>query len=156
MELGPMTVEIEVMGHKLSLHPISTEQLIELWDRFPVLIALLEGTDTKEAAKVAGPVAIAHVIACASGEMNDPAAVDVARTIGAGKQAEIIEKIMEITFEDGTVPFLNRIKKNSVDTLNLLNVVSAPESSAAWSASLVGDEPRPVRLRPHLVNSASG
>lgn len=157
MELGPMTSEIEVMGQKLTLKPISTKSLITLFDTFPVLIQFLEGNSIEDAVKIVGPIAVAHVIACSTGEMDNPAAVEVAMHLGVGKTAEAIEKIIEITFEDGTGPFVERIGKSSRDTMPLLGMVgSEPEYSVPWSASLTGDEPRPMRLRPRLVNSASG
>lgn len=147
MELGPMTREISVMGQKLTVHPVSVKELIALFEKFPVLMELMEGKPLDEAVKIVGPVAVAHVIACATGEMDNPAAIEVAMTLGAGKTAEIIEKVSEITFEDGTGPFVERIGKNSRDTTNLLSVVSPQESSVPWSASLVGDEPRKPPLR---------
>lgn len=156
MELGPMTAEITVMGKPLTLHPISTGELIKLFDMFPVLIRLLEGQSIDDAIKFIGPVAVAHVIACATGEMDDEVAIQIAMRLGVGKTAEAIEKIMEITFEDGTGPFVERIGKNSRDTTNLLSVVSPQASSVPWSASLEGDEPRPTPSRPRLVNSARG
>lgn len=156
MELGAMTRDVQVMGKALTLHPISTGDLIKLFDMFPVLIRLLEGQSIDDAIKFVGPHAIANVIACSSGEMNDEGAIAVALRLGVGKTAEIIEQIMEITFEDGTGPFVERIGKSSRDTMNLLNVVSPQASSVPWSASLEGDEPRPTPLRPRLVNSASG
>jgi hypothetical protein len=156
MELGPMTGEITVMGEKLTLRPISTANLIVLFDKFPVLIELLEGKPLEDAVKIVGPLAVAHVIACSTGEMENPAAITVAMNLGVGKTAEAVEKIMEITFEDGTGPFVERIGKSSKDTMNLLNVVSVQESSVPWSASLTGDEPRPMRLKPRLASSRSG
>ena len=152
MELGPMTREIEVMGSKLTLHPVSTGELIKLFDMFPVLIRLLEGESIDDAIKFVGPHAIAHVIACATGEMDDPEAIAVALKLGVGKTAEIIEVIMEITFEDGTGPFVERIGKNSRDTTNLLSMVSQQEYSVPWSASLEGDEQPKMRLKPRLVS----
>jgi hypothetical protein len=144
MELGPMTAEVSVMGSTLTLRPISVEQLIELFDKFPVLIELLGGSG-KNAAKTAGPVAVAHVIATSTGEADIPEAIERARRLGAGAVAEIVDKIMEITFEDGTGPFVERIKKSTQDTKTLMSEGSSTESSAPWSASLVGDAPRPPR-----------
>lgn len=157
MELGPMASDIDVMGQKLTLYPISVGQLIELFSKFPILIKLLEGKPLEDAVSIIGPIAVANVIACATGEGDNPAAVAVAMKLSAGKVAEAVEKIMEITFEDGTGPFVERIGKNSRDTTNLLSMVSAQESSVPWSASLVGEEDqRPMRLKPRLVNSVSG
>ncbi len=145
MELGPMTADVAVMGKALTLRPISTGQLIELFDKFPVLIELLGG-ESKNAAKKAGPLAIAHVIATSTGDVNNPEAVKLASQLGVGKVAEIIDKIMEITFEDGTGPFIQRIKRATHNTKTLMNEDSSEESSVPWSASLTGDEPRKTRL----------
>ena len=144
LELGPMTREVTVMGQPLTLHPISVENLIKLWSQFPVLVQLLEGHSTDEAIKIIGPVAIAHVIACATGDMEKPEAIEAAMHIGVGKVAEIIEQIIEITFEDGTAPFLARIEKNSANSMPLVSMVSRQESSVPWSASLEGDELSPM------------
>ncbi len=147
LELGPMTEEISVMGGTLTIRPITTGELIALMSAFPVLIELLGGAKNgKEAAALAGPVAIAHVIATASGEADNPEAVAVAERLGVGKVAEIIDKIMEITFEDGTAPFVERIKRATRNTKTLMSEDSSEESSVPWSASLTGDPPRPTRL----------
>lgn len=145
MELGPMTAEVTVMGHVLTLKPLSTEQLIDLFAKFPVLIELLGGPGSN-AVKTAGPVAIAHVIATSTGEGDNPEAVARARHLSVGKVAEIVDKIYEITFEDGTGPFIQRIKRATQNTKTLMSGDSSQESSVPWSASLTGDAPKKTRL----------
>lgn len=151
MELGPMTADIPVMGGTLTVRPISTGQLIELFSKFPVLIELMGGERAGGIATI-GPVALAHVIATATGEADNTDAIKVASELGVGKVAEIIDKVMEITFEDGTGPFMERIKRATRDTKTLMSGDSVPESSVPWSASLTGDEPRPVRSRLRRVS----
>jgi len=145
MELGPMTETISVMGSNLTIRPISTEQLIGLLSKFPVLVELLGGQRSEQAIQVAGSIAIAHVIATATGEVDNPEAVERAAQLGVGKVAEILDKILEITFEDGVDPFMRRIEKTTRNTQILMGN-SSEESSVPWSASLTGDAPRRTRL----------
>ncbi len=146
MELGPMTEEILVMGGTLTIRPITVGQLIALFSRFPVLIELLGGQKSSDIVSIAGTVALAHVIATATGDIDNPEAVERAEQLGVGKVAEIIDKIMEITFEDGVGPFVQRIKTATRNTKILMSEDSSLESSVPWSASLTGDEPRQTRL----------
>jgi hypothetical protein len=146
-----MTVDVTVMGTPLTLRPISTGQLIELFGQFPVLIELLGGPGAN-AVKTAGPVALAHVIATSTGEGNNPAAIERASQLSVGKVAEIIERIMEITFEDGTGNFMKRIKIATQNVKTLMSEDSSTESSAPWSASLTGDVLSLRRSKLHRVN----
>jgi hypothetical protein len=147
MELGPMTRDVDVMGKTLTLRPISTREVIMLLAKFPDIAEFLDPRVDRTVTVVKiGPLAVAHLIACATGELDRPEAIEAAMGLGVGKMMEVLESIFEITFEDGVAPFMMRIKRllGSIPTLE-----SAQESSAPWSASLVGDEPR----RPRLVRA---
>ncbi len=146
MELGPMTVDITIMGKTLTIRPISTGQLILLFSRFPVLMEMLGGQKSEDSTGVVGAVAIAHVIATATGEADNPEAIAVAEQLGVGKVTEMLDRILEITFEDGTEPFIERIKRVTKSTKILMSEDSSAESSVPWSASLTGDAPRKTRL----------
>ena len=146
MELGPMTRDVEIMGSKLTLRPISTREIILLLSKFPQ-IAELFGSDREVATIEIGPEALAHIVACSTGELHNPEAIEAATRLGLGKIMEILDVVMEITFEDGVDPFMVRVKK----MLGVVSPLSAiadlgQESSTPWSASLVGDEPRKPRL----------
>jgi hypothetical protein len=158
LELGPMTVEVTVRGSSLTLWPLSVDDVIKLFSEFPQLVGLV--TDNKSdragAVKDIGPLAIAKVIACSTGELNNPKAIEVAKNLGVGKTTEIVDKIMEITFEDGVGPFVERLVRRTSDVNDLTNKTLDNQSSPQWSAALVGDEPRKPRARPRRDNSASG
>jgi hypothetical protein len=146
MELGPMTEEISVMGGILTIRPITTGQLITLFGKFPILVELLGGEKSKDPVSTVGVAALAHVIATSTGEADNPEAVARAEMLSVGKVAEIIDRIMVITFEDGTGPFVQRIKRATRNTKTLMSEDSSTESSVPWSASLTGDAPRKTRL----------
>jgi hypothetical protein len=146
LELGPMTAEVVVMGKTLTLNPLSVDDIIALFGKFPELVKLMQGTgDRAEAIKNIGSVAIGTVIACSTGELDNPEAIATARKISLGKSVEIIDKIIGITFEDGTGPFVERL--NKMTGIILSSGVSGTQSSEQWSASLVGDEPRKPRVK---------
>lgn len=156
LELGPMTREIDVMGKKLVLHPITVQQLIILFAKYPTIVELLEGQDKMlDVIATIGPQAVASFIACSTGEMLNPEAEAVALELGAGKTAEIVEAIHDITFEGGARPFVDRIKKLSAGTFRLSTSLEK-ESSETWSASLVGDAPRKPRLVPRRASWPTG
>jgi hypothetical protein len=144
-----MTADVVVMGKTLAVNPLSVDNIIALFGKFPELVKLMQGNaDRSEAIKSVGSLAIANVIACATGELDNPDAIKVAQHLSIGKTLEIIEKIIEITFEDGTGPFVARL--NKMTGLIFLSGASDTQSSEAWSASLVGDapsSPRAARLR---------
>src|SRR5712671_4551033 len=112
MELGPMTRDVEVMGSKLTLRPISTREIILLLSKFPQIAELLDGTKDRSVTSIEiGPEALAHLVACSTGELEVPGAVEAAMRLGLGKTMEILDNVIEITFEDGVVPFMKRIKR---------------------------------------------
>jgi hypothetical protein len=156
LELGPMTAEVVVMGQPLTLNPLSVDDVIALFSEFPQLINMLvDGkAERANAIKVVGPLAIAKVICCSTGELGEPGALEVASALSLGATAAIIDKIMEITFEDGIGPFVAILAKRAGD-INQLNSSATP-SYAPLSGALVGDEPRPLAERLRRANSASG
>src|ERR1700757_3400527 len=95
LELGPMTADIEVMGHLLTVHPLSVDDVIGLFSEFPELINLLADDSAERAAALAkvGPLAIAKVIACSTGDLHKPGGVEAAQRLSLGKTTEIIDKI---------------------------------------------------------------
>jgi hypothetical protein len=156
LELGPMTAEVVVMGHSLTLHPLSVDDVIALFSEFPQLINMLvDGkAERANAIKVVGPLAIAKVICCSTRELRKLGALDVASSLSIGATAAIIDKIMEITFEDGIGPFVAILAKRAGD-INQLNS-SATQSSVPLSGALVGDAPRPIAEQLRRASLASG
>jgi len=156
LELGPMSAEIAVMGRSLTIYPLSVDDVITLFTEFPQLIQLLTDSKTDRASAIqsVGPLALGKVIACATHELKRPGAVEAAMRIGVGKQTEILDKVFEISFEDGIGPFVERLMRRTSD-INQLNSSGQP-SSAPLSAALVGDEPRPLAAQLRRGNSRSG
>jgi hypothetical protein len=159
LDIGPLTEDISVSGGRftLKLCGLTGEDIFYLLQKYPKLTDIIfsSGGEVREdvvLTDLAGEAMglLAEVIACANKKRGDVAAIEIARQIAASDQMQIVESIFRMTFREGPIPFFQRV----IRMLNLITpsvAEQATQSPASWSATLEGDEPRPIPGRPRLV-----
>lgn len=109
LDIGPLTRIETVRGKDVEVKGVSGEELFHLLDSFPELRKLFSGggaTLKPEQLVKQVPVAVAAIIAAATGTPGDKKAMEVARTLSVGEQAQLIVAIWDLTFPKGVQSFI--------------------------------------------------
>ena len=110
---------------------LSTSDLSYIISRYPELISKLGGGITAALIMKAGPEVMATVIAAACGNPGSQAAEQVAASLGAGVQAEILTHVVKLTMPRGPGPFVELLKAAGLD----LSHVAGASASIAQTPS---------------------
>ena len=117
---------------------LSTSDLSYIISRYPELISKLGGGITAALIMKAGPEVMATVIAAACGNPGSQAAEQVAASLGAGVQAEILTHVVKLTMPRGPGPFVELLKAAGLD-LSHVAVASASIAQTPSDISLPVD-----------------
>jgi hypothetical protein len=151
---------VTVRGKELEVWPISADDLFYLAGKYPVVGAMLGAPSA--AAPMKDPALMAELIACSQRDdkgntlRGNDKAIAAGRRLTASDQMKVVEKIFEISFEDGIVRFVESLAKLTGGTPR------EGEGSASGTASrkispneLQTDGPLPLPARFHRVHSPS-
>lgn len=102
-------------GQTISVRGISLRAIASLLARFPDLLGLFNGRDLDAQRLLAGaPAAAAAIMAAGAGHLNDAKAEAVCDSLGLQYQADLIVKILELTFPSGIGPFVAAMERLTV------------------------------------------
>jgi len=128
-DLGPLSEEVPISGNRsLTVFPISAEGFFMLMGKYEEIKMILEGRgrdiDPKKFMDIA-PDTVAGVIATAVVDREDfdtaakwkaevNKAIPKIRKMSVADQLNIVQKVFELTFTEGPVPFVEKIKALAV------------------------------------------
>jgi hypothetical protein len=153
LDIGDLTEEVEVRGHKLRVRGISAEGFVILLQRFPELRRVMTGGADAEViqslvAKL--PDAVACIVACGTGTPGNTDAEKQASLLAAGEQVELLSRIWHLTFPRGVKDFLDALASLAEQLAGELGRdqdtrspgPSSGASETATPSSAPGDTPR--------------
>ena len=119
---------------------LSTSDLSYIIARYPDLMSKLGGGITVALIMKAGPEVMASVIAAACGDPGSKAAEDVAASLSAGVQAEILTHVVKLTMPRGPGPFVELLKAAGLDLSHVAGVsASIAQTPSATSSPVDSD-----------------
>lgn len=114
LDIASAPARVEVRGTQVDVFGVSAEGVAYLLANFPEIKALFSGKevsfDTQTLATKA-PKALAAIIAAGTGQVGNPQAEAVAASLGVDEQAELLAKILELTFPRGIGPFAEAVSR---------------------------------------------
>jgi len=112
LDIAASTESVTVGGVSVPVHGISAKGIAYLIGRFPAVRAMFAekkmAFNPEELMRLV-PDALAAIIACGCGNVNDPAAEEIASNLPAETQAEFLDKIVTLTMPKGVGPFVDRL-----------------------------------------------
>jgi hypothetical protein len=133
LDIGPLTEELKVRGHPITVNGITAAQVFELFMKYPEVRKLLDGSaranlNVAEMLHTTTPNVIGAVIAMATGDAGKAEAEEKAKQLGVGDQLAIITATLRLTFPDGFGPFVEQVMQM---TNRVNEAVSAGTSAMA-------------------------
>lgn len=121
-DIGPATEAVTIGENTITLRGISTEDVLELFQRFPELQKIVGGGGFKVDDLISlAPRALGAIIAAAHDELGNDAAEETAAKFSLETQLDIIEAIGRLTFKNGFGPFVERLTVLSDAAVSLSN-----------------------------------
>ena len=114
MDIASTPARVEVRGTMVDVFGVSAEGVAYLLSNFPEIKALFSGKDVSfdtETIVTKAPKALAAIIAAGTGQPGNPEAEAVAASLGVDEQAELLAKIVELTFPRGIGPFAEAVNR---------------------------------------------
>ena len=155
LDIGPLTEDVEIRGVTVTVQGLTAGHLIQMFNDFPDMRKLLEGTGEQADLLALAPDLIAKIIAVATGSPNDKAVEAKAKTMGAAEQLSVLAAVQRLSFPKGLGPFLDQVNKlmgSTMPTIPTGPVADASpsgrssiKSRALSSASLQTDTPAMAR-----------
>lgn len=152
LDIGPLTEDVEIRGITVTVQGLTAGHLVQLFNEFPDMRKLLDGTSEQVDLLALAPDVIARIIAIATGSANDKAVEAKAKTMGAAEQLSILVAVQRLSFPKGIAPFLDQVNQmmgSSMPTGPIADASPSGKSSiksrALSSASLQTDIPAMVR-----------
>jgi hypothetical protein len=113
IDIGPLTEEVTIRGHKAKVRGISAETIFTLCAESPELRKVLsekaiDGDIISGLVNMAG-TACAQIIACGIGERGNDKAVAWAMTLTAGETSALLKPILGLTFPQGLKAFTEEL-----------------------------------------------
>jgi len=162
-DLGPLSEEVPVSGNRtLTVFPISAEGFFMLMGKYDEIKMILEGRgkdiDPKKFMEIA-PDTVAGVIAAAVVDREDfdtaskwkaeiNKAIPKVRKMSVADQLNIIQKVFEITFTEGPVPFVEKVKALALGLNRGAEMVSAVAETQTTSGKEASSTPSRSRSKP--------
>jgi hypothetical protein len=128
-------IAIGAGGQTISVRGISLRAIASLLSRFPDLLQVFNGRDIDGARLIAvAPAAAAAIMAAGAGHPNDPKAEAFCDSLALHYQAEMLMKIIELTFPTGVGPFVEALERLNgflpKEKLQQANGAAAPDHEA--------------------------
>lgn len=114
LDIGPLTRTVTVRGKEVEVRGVNAEELFHLLDAFPELRKMFSGSGVApkpEQLIKQVPLAVAAVVAAATGTPGDEKAIAIARKLAVGEQAELITTIWDLTFPKGVQSFIAALEE---------------------------------------------
>lgn len=114
LDIASAPARVEVRGVKVDVFGVSAEGVAYLLTNFPEIKALFAGKEVSfDTATLAtkAPRAIAAIIAAGTGNAGNADAEAIAASLAVDEQAELLAKIIELTFPRGLGPFVEAVSR---------------------------------------------
>jgi hypothetical protein len=110
IDIGGAREQVPVGDALLNITGVSARGALALFQRFPEMQKWFSGGGlTASEMIIAGPDAVAAIIAAGTGHLNDKAHEKIADELPIETQLDILEAIGRVTFKSGFGPFVKRI-----------------------------------------------
>lgn len=114
LDIASAPARVEVRGTQIDVFGVSAEGIAYLMSNFPEIKAMVSGKEVNlDAATLAtkAPRALAAIIAAGTGQVGNAQAEAVAASLAVDEQAELLARILELTFPRGLGPFAEAIQR---------------------------------------------
>ena len=152
---------VTVRGKEFDVWPISGDDLFYLAGKYPVVGAMLGAPSAAPPLK--DPALMAELIACSQRDdkgntlRGNDKAIAAGRRLSASDQMKVVEKIFEVSFEEGIVRFVESLAKLTGGAPREgEGSASGSESSKISPNALQTDGPLPMPARFHRAPSPPG
>lgn len=140
LDIAAAPSRVVVRGTEIDVFGVSAEGIAYLLANFPEIKAMFSGKDISLDAKTLStrfPKALAAIIAAGTGRVGDAKAEAVAASLAVDEQAELLSKILELTFPRGIGPFVEAIQRlaGTVGAVSDAGTKELPSTSPSPSKS---------------------
>jgi hypothetical protein len=114
LDIAAAPSRVVVRGTEIDVFGVSAEGIAYLISNFPEIKSLLTGKEIAldvNALATTAPKALAAIIAAGTGNVGNRDAEAVAASLSVDEQAEILARIVELTFPRGIGPFAEAIQR---------------------------------------------
>jgi hypothetical protein len=114
LDIAAAPARVTVRGTEVDVFGVSAEGIAYLMAHFPEIRAMFSGKEIDldpATLAVKAPKALAAIIAAGTGQVGNADAEAVAASLGVDEQAELLAKILELTFPRGLGPFAAAIQR---------------------------------------------
>src|ERR1035437_1059295 len=109
-DLAPISEDVPIGDSFLTVHGISAETGLQIFQRFPKLAGMTSGEGFNLGAFLTvAPDAVSAIIAAATDNLGNEAAEKNAASRGLETQFDLLEAVGRLTFKIGFAPFAERI-----------------------------------------------
>lgn len=109
-DIAAMSKEVPVGDSFVRVHGISAKVAVDIFKRFPKLIAMTQGFNVAKFLDAA-PDAVAAIIAAGVRKPGDEATEEFADNLPLELQYDLLEAIGGLTFKSGFAPFVEKIMR---------------------------------------------
>lgn len=130
LDIAGAPSRVSVRGTEIDVFGVSAEGIAYLMANFPEIKSMFAGKEVSLDAQTLAtkaPRALAAIIAAGTGQVGNAQAEAVAASLAVDEQAELLAKIVELTFPRGLGPFVEAIQRlaataggNSADGMKAL------------------------------------
>lgn len=114
LDIASTPARVEVRGVMVDVFGVSAEGIAYLLSNFPEIKALFMGKEVSfdaDTLVTKAPKALAAIIAAGTGNVGNAEAEAIAASLGVDEQAELLAKIIELTFPRGIGPFAEAVNR---------------------------------------------
>jgi hypothetical protein len=138
LDIASAPSRVVVRGTQIDVFGVSAEGIAYLLTNFPEIKAMFSGKEISLDPKTLAtrfPKALAAIIASGTGQTGSSKAEAVAASLAVDEQAELLTKILELTFPRGVGPFVEAIQRLAGTVGAVSDVGSKEQDSTSPSPS---------------------
>lgn len=136
LDIASAPSRVEVRGTQVDVFGVSAKGIAYLMANFPEIKALFSGKEISldaETIITKAPTALAAIIACGTGNVGSQEAEEIAASLSADEQAELLAKILELTFPRGLGPFVQAVERLAATVGGGAGAISKAQGSTSPS-----------------------